>query len=193
MNDNDEVKYLSRYKCTTCKNEFEQITIGFIPEKEPPCPYCPKEKKTRIKTKGCVTNKTHNVDKEKNVQEIIATRKAPATGPSVKSQIFDNTMEMVMQDYGMTNIKDNAREGENSVTPLESRLEKQVESVFSAKTPGIGDAAAAKMQSALMSRINQGAFRNYGDVVASQSSVQPFTPASTNIVASYDNRGAKPA
>lgn len=174
--------YRSHYRCKDCKHEFYKITKE-IPNSDPECPQC---KKTRMKTKSCVSDKMHDFDNEKVMKEMIENRTPPGTIGNKRVKAFDAAMEMTMQDYGMTDIKDNAREGENSVPRLPNHLEKQVDEVFKPQKNNVAGLAGDKLNKAIMAGVQSGAYRNYGDVVQRQQNSGTTVPV--NIIHHYDGK-----
>lgn len=169
--------YEAQYACSICNYAFSVIS-----ETNPKgrCPGCPKCKENSTK-KG--QNKTlGRLKTEKQLQEshkdIVESGKFPGIGG--KSQLYkahDATMQMVMQDYGLTDINDKPYEGENCVPKLPAHLEKQVNEGFGASFGDVpklsSNTSAAKISSIGMASINSGKFRDQGDVVAMQQKYVP--------------------
>jgi glutaredoxin len=169
--------FKSSYKCSDCKYQFEKITKNF-PKKDPSCPKCKQVKKVNFKSS--VSDKTHNLDDDSRVQEMIAARKPPSSGKSNFTKAMDYTSEMVMQDYQMTNLQDNLREGDSMAGKLSHEMERKVDAVFAPQKPIMGQGTASSLNKNLMRQINSGAFKGYGgasDVVARQqaSGIKPHT------------------
>lgn len=187
----------TKYACGDCSHIFYKIT-DFDPRKKggriPSCPECRKRKKMRasgyIKVSGDVKQRTVEEDGRK-IQEIIEKQKFPASGGSNFTKAMDATADIVMQDYGLTNLQDNLRAGDSMAPKLEARLERKVDEVFKPQKPIAGMQAAQNLNKTLMRQINQGAFKGYGgssDVVARQQS-SGFRPK-TNVLFEH-NRGDK--
>ncbi len=160
------------YICSTCSYNFSIIST-IKPKGE--CPSCPKCKDDPIvkgvnKTKGRVSTKKQLED---NNNDMLISGKTPyISGKNKLYKAHENTMKMVMEDYGFTDINDRPNEGENCVPKLPSHLEKKVNDGFGASfgsIPDIGNnVRAANIASVGMQSINSGKFRDQTDVVALQ-------------------------
>lgn len=167
----------TKYKCGDCAHIFYKMTEN-DPRKSggrlPACPECKKVKKTEatmyIKVRGDYKERT-NEEREARTQAMISSRKPPAMGKTNFTKAMDATAEIVMQDYGMTNLQDNLRAGDSMAPKLEHRLESKVDEVFKAQKPLAGQQAMGTLNNALMQQINAGKFKGYGganDVVSRQ-------------------------
>lgn len=172
--------YRSQYRCSDCKYQFEKITKR-IPRKDPDCPKC--KRVQRVKFKSSVSDATHEMNSEVRVQQMIESRQPPSTGKSNFTKAMDATSEMVMKDYGLTNLQDNLREGDTMVPKLRPELEQRVDQVFKPQKPIAGAPVNAALNKTLMNQINAGKFKGYGgasDVVARQQNSGIRVP--TNIL-----------
>lgn len=182
--------YKSTYRCSDCKNTFEKITKAF-PRKEPNCPTC--KKNSRVNSKGCVSDKTHNINAESKVRDIIESRHAPSLGKSNFTKAMDATAEIVMKDYGLTDLQDNLRAGDSMAPKLRPDLERQVDEVFKPAKPVMGQKNAMNLNSALTSQINAGRYASQSggaDIVQKAQNSGYKVPV--NEVFNYDNRGKTP-
>lgn len=166
------------YRCSECKFTFDKLrkfSVDKYPEgtdlpfptKEPKCPQCEKMKKVSLKT-----SVTDDVHKHINPDYKFPTDgRAFSVGGSAKSAAFDKTAEIVMKDYGMTdvNMNSNLRPGDDCVPKLRPDLEAKVGNGWGGanKKPIMGQ-QGANLSGALTKQINSGAFRSHGDVVARQ-------------------------
>lgn len=186
----------TQYYCSDCNHVFHKIT-DHDPRKKagriPSCPDCRSKKdalpQLHTKIRGDVKPRTEE-EKMARIQDMCASQKPPAMGPTMRSKAFDATSEMVMQDYGMTNIEmnSNLRPGDNCVPKLAPELERRVDEVFKPQKNNVAGMSGAMMNSVLTNQINAGAFRNYGgagDVVARQQASGISVP--TQIL--YEHRG----
>lgn len=179
--------YKSSYKCSDCKSTFEKITKSF-PKKDPSCPTC--KRANKVNFKSSVSDKTHNLDADSRVQEMIAARQPPSLGKSNFTKAMDATAEIVMSDYGLTNLQDNLRAGDSMAPKLAPHLEQQVDQVFKPQKPIMGMNASTNMNKALTNQINAGKF-------AGQSGARDITQRAQNSgvkipvneIFNYDNRG----
>lgn len=173
--------YKSSYKCSDCKYQFEKKTKNF-PHKDPDCPRC--KRANKVSMKGAVSDKTHTLEPDSRVQEMNLAKQAPSLGKSNFTKAMDTTAEIVMKDYGMTDLQDNLREGDSMAPKLAPELERKVDGVFKQQKPIMGQQVAGSMNSSLMRQINSGAFRGAVDVVARQQA-SGIAPPKTTIIHEY--------
>ncbi len=65
------------------------------------------------------------------IAKMLVEQKAPGhIGANVQVKAVDATAEIVMQDYGLTNLQDNLREGDSAAPKLEPRLQKMADNMF---------------------------------------------------------------
>lgn len=174
--------YEASYSCSTCSYKFSVIS-----ETKPKgrCPGCPKCKENAA-AKGVNVTKGR-LKAQKNLAEC------PPTVPNLGGRnagykAHDETMKMVMEDYGLTDINDKPYEGENCVPKLPAHLEKQVNDGFGASfgaAPKLtSNINPAQILSTGMKQINSGMFRDQVDVVAMQQKYGP--KPKYNIIASHN-------
>lgn len=171
--------YEASYVCSDCSYNFSVVS-----EKKPVgrCPGCPKcKEENRVKKQNLTT--THGILKTN--KQIRARAKKYNDAPTAPKQhgrsglykAHDATMQMVMEDYGYTDINDRPNEGENCVPKLPPHLEKQVNEGFGASFGDVpklgGNIDPAKISSVGMASINSGRFRDQTDVVAMQQNYGP--------------------
>jgi len=185
--------FSASYRCSDCSHVFEKVTKR-DPRKGgrlPSCPKCSKGKYSTIKSISKSNTIQTPEEADKNINEICESRRAPATGKSNFTKAMDATSEMVMRDYGMTNLQDNLREGDSMVPKLRPELEQRVDQVFKPQKPVAGAPANTALNKTIMNQINAGKFKGFGgssDVVARQQNSGIRVP--TNIVHEYG--GNKP-
>ena len=96
-------KYKITYSCAKCGQEFTKVHKT-IPKHEPPCP-----------NKACA-EQAELVQLRREVANLTAmleSGEAPAQiGHRPRTKAIDMTAQVVMEDYGLTNLKDNIRHGE---------------------------------------------------------------------------------
>lgn len=103
-------------RCLECGHKYKKRVeadsieaVGAIAD--PPCPKCKKKKRPAV----------HG-----GLEEIIATQSAPSVnhnGP--RSQAIDETARIVMEDYGLSDLKTNIREGDSmapNLTPQQRKM-----------------------------------------------------------------------
>lgn len=169
--------YKSSYKCSECKSQFEKITKNF-PKKDPNCPKC--RRNNRVNSKSCVSDKTHNLDADSRVQEMIDSKRPPSMGKSNFTKAMDATAEIVMKDYNMTDLQDNLRAGDSMAPKLQGSdatgvsLESRVDQVFKPQANKVmGMQGANSLNKALTGQINAGKY-------ASQSGQRDITQRAQN-------------
>lgn len=123
---------------------------------------------------------------------IIENRKAPSMGAGNFTKAMDATARMVMEDYGMTNLRDNLRVGDNMVPALSGKddqgvaLEQRVDNVFKPQVNNVSGLVGNNLTSKISNMVNSGAFKGQEDVVAKQqrSGIRP----NINYVGEYNER-----
>lgn len=114
-----QVRYQFRFYCRDCGHQWKKsiATEDPLGVRTPPCPKCRKAAKDRD-----------------GLSEIITSGRAPAIGgANVQNRALDMAAEMVMQDYGMTDVKapTDIRAGESQTPPIPRHLQQQADSFFS--------------------------------------------------------------
>jgi len=138
------------FRCGDCGHEWSRVYKS-VPSRDPPCP-----NKTCSEASELATLRREN----ENLRRMLEEGRAPAQigkNPTVKA--VDTTAEIVMQDYGLTDLRDNVRQGESVAPKLPPQQQKQADSYFS---PEAGRAAGMNKRQAelLKRRAIAGAFRN---------------------------------
>src|ERR1700743_2073415 len=99
-------------RCLRCGHIYSRV-IKRLSDPDPPCP------KKACKEQIAAEQKAKEA---RHVEAIIETGKAPGhIGENVHVKAIDQTAEIVMQDYGMTDLKDNTRQGDSMVPGLTPR------------------------------------------------------------------------
>lgn len=181
--------YEVKYCCDECDHVFYKM-VDRDPRKinvrAPACPECRKNKakaKSQIKVSGDVKSQTET-QKDAVIEDIIASKKFPSSGKGAFTKAMDETAKIVMEDYQMTNLNDNLREGDNMVPKLRPELEAQVGKGFNANQKNnVAGLAGANLNKALTAQINTNRFASQGDVVSKAMSV--VQPPITNIIGHY--------
>lgn len=149
---------------------------------DPPCPKCSKKSKRQDADEMAMPPLPHmGLDLE------IGT--APGIiGANTSVKAIDMTADIVMQDYKMTDLKSDVRQGEAMVAPLAPGLQKAADNFFN---PGAG---GNKRQRIMAQRLGQraikGAFRNTALDMGTVTSLAQKRMQGTQDVASY--RGEPP-
>ncbi len=184
------------YVCDTCQPPYRFSKVTDIDPRKVKCrtPACPQCKKRRAESKL-----SYNVNgrmSAKDVMEIQQSKPpaisgAPAIhGNNARTKAIDETAEIVMKDYQMTDINmgSHLRQGDNCVPKLSHELETKVDEVFAAKPKNnVLGIAGNNLTAALTKQINAGQFRNYGDPVARQQA-DPSLKPKTNVMYHHNEK-----
>jgi hypothetical protein len=175
--------YKFHYRCAICGTEYSR-TCKAPPKKDPPCPNTGCEDKARI------------AELEKslaNLTRMLESGVPPAQiGHKVVVKAVDETAKVVMEDYGMTNLRDNVGPGEAVAPKLPAPQQAQADAYFGAQggfkphqIPSItgmqGHQGLTKAQTDLLGRrALSGAFRNMATTpgntkIRGQSGESPLT------------------
>ena len=152
------------FRCDRCGHEYNR-TYKAVPMKNPPCPK--QECKTAIALEQALAA-------QRNMQEILETGQTPGiTGRNPMVGIVDRTATQVMEDYKLTDLQDNIREGESMAPKLAPKLQTAADNFFK------GGAGQTSKQAQLISRrALSGAYRNMAvaptDVFPGQRGAAPL-------------------
>lgn len=139
----DKQKYKITFKCHDfeCGKEFIKITTN--PNLEnPKCPACKKRREQqRLYRIGDGAVSDHEayialnprLSDPSRIMEDGKPLPSISIGGSVQGKAIDSTAEIIMQDYGMTNLRDDARTGETSSPKLPPAMQQQVDTFFTPK------------------------------------------------------------
>ena len=117
-------RYRVKCKCLRCGHIYSRI-IKRLTDPNPPCPK--KACKTAIATAQAEKEAAH-------VEEMIESGETPGhIGNNVRVKAVDATAEIVMQDYGMSDLKDNLRAGDSMAPKLTIRQQKMSENFWGGK------------------------------------------------------------
>lgn len=137
---------MARYKiicrCTRCNHRWNRFTAD-ITSPDPPCP--------RVTMRDDDGKPVSTCGKETvPIGMDFSSTRAPALGgTSIRTKAIDETAEMVMQDYGLTDMRDDVREGETASPKLPPRQQEMADNYFGGpkarrmNMPGFNPAAAA--------------------------------------------------
>lgn len=157
-------KFRLTLRCLDCDHKYQRI-VKTLAAKDPPCPRC---KKKARKPRGMDFN----------------SRRAPSVGGSVMSKAIEETARIVMQDHGMTNLKDHLREGETMAPSLPPQQQAKVEAFWGGpKRQRLREAIPPNLQpTQLGTAALAGAYRGQPDVVGAMHKAK--SGLKTNVVAS---------
>lgn len=173
------IRYRPSYHCSVCGTAWKgkpTSTVGVNTPNEdaeyklamygtPPCPKC-----------GSYTE-PRGMD--------MSLNKAPATvGQNTQVKAIDKTAEIVMQDYGMTDLRTNVRMGETAAPKIAPQLQVQADNFFVGgrkRHPHLPNKAS--MSPAFLGKAAMaGAYRQGGTVETLNPSLRP----PVNVIASTD-------
>src|SRR5208282_3179554 len=103
-------RYRQWFRCPECGHKYASHWAKSPPKKDLPCP-----------RPTCATERDLRQTKADNQRllAMLAEQRAPGLiGANVTVRAVDATAEMVMKDYGMTDLRDNIREGESMAPKL---------------------------------------------------------------------------
>jgi hypothetical protein len=108
----------------------------------------------------------------------LSSNRAPATiGGNLRVQAIDETANIVMQDYGMTNMRDDVREGESATPRLPPAQQAMADSYFGApkqqQTRRMGFNSRAHVAAALSGRLSDAVSTNRSIVNTHQQRIRP--------------------
>jgi predicted nucleic acid-binding Zn-ribbon protein len=144
-------EYKVTCRCLRCGGVYSKI-VKRLTDDNPPCP----KKKCREAIKA-----EERALMERNIREMIEAERGPAQiGNKIVVKAIDTTAEIVQQDYGLTNLKDNIRQGEAMAPRLPPKMQDAADNFFSPqKALGGGDARRRKQMDLIGKRAMAGAYR----------------------------------
>jgi hypothetical protein len=101
--------YRLTLRCTDCAHKWRR-TVTDPDEADPPCPRCAKA--------------------TRNIGLDVAAGKVPAIGGNLAVKAMDFTLETVAQEYGMTDLRTDAREGETMTPKLPPPQQLMADAMF---------------------------------------------------------------
>ena len=127
------------YQCAKCGRVWKR-TFKAMPANDPPCPNKACEALAQLAALKLETE---------NLRRMLVEQRAPGhIGDNPRVQAVDRTAEIVMKDYGMTDLKDNIREGDNMAPKLPPVMQRQADNLFGGKamkSVGLNDKQIALM------------------------------------------------
>lgn len=145
-------KYRITCRCLRCGNTYKKV-VARLTDDNPPCP------KRACKAAAVAEERAIM---ERNLRAMIEAERGPGhIGNNDTVKIIDKTAEIVQQDYGLTNLKDNIREGESMVPSLPPKMQQAADNFFKGPTPTADQKSRRTKQMELLGRRAMGgAFRN---------------------------------
>ena len=114
-------QYKYTCKCLRCEKTYSWLSKK-LSEKDRPCP--------RKKCREAARREQYERERQ-NVDTMLEEQRTPGHVGSTGVRIIDATAELVQHDYGLTNLKDNIRTGDNMVPRLEPRMQSAADNFFS--------------------------------------------------------------
>jgi hypothetical protein len=116
-----KTRYKITYQCERCGHKWSRVTTK-LGGKDPACP-----------VKSCQDEAMEEEIERRALRlaEMLESRRAPAQigNKPIVAQI-DRTAQIVMEDHGLTDLKDNIREGESMAPSLPSDQQRKVDGFF---------------------------------------------------------------
>jgi len=158
-------RYKLRLKCLRCGHEYQRI-VRSLNDPDPPCP----RKACKLATEAETAARA-----ERNRSEIFEAGQFPGiTGDKPMVKAIDATASQVMQDYGLTDLKDNIRPGETMAPKLPGKMQEAADNFFG------GGAKANSQLAKRMNRFGQRALAGqYASAAVAPSQVFPGKPGET--------------
>ena len=154
-------KYRVTYSCQLCGHKWKSRWLKSVPLRDPACPNPSCVEVTRLRQ--------DHIENQR-LRAMLDERQAPGhIGGNTMVNAVDATANIVMQDYGLTDLRDGIRPGESMAPKLPPSQQAMADSMFGG---GKGDVSVQdamtgqrrSVSSATMNRLGQraiaGAFRN---------------------------------
>lgn len=131
-------RYRVRYQCGRCGKKFTR-TFGAVPREDPPCP-----------RRECIAASANEnlIAENRRLRAMLDSGQPPAQiGANTQVRAIDTTAEIVMKDYGMTNLQDSVREGEPMAQKLAPPAQAAADNYFGGqKDARVQDFATGRMR-----------------------------------------------
>lgn len=141
-------RYRVKCQCERCGHIYHSQWAKAPPLKDPPCP-----------KRACRDAMILESAERENarLRQMLEEGKAPAhVGANTQVRAIDATANIVMKDYGMTDLKDNIRPGESAVAPLPPAQQKAADNYFGGgASPVIGQSRQKSLSQRQMDLIGR--------------------------------------
>lgn len=115
----DRQRYKHSWRCRSCGDRFH--TIRLTADAEGMNPRCPK---------NACKGKSKPSFQEDVGMDVAAGRAPGVVGANVQVKAYDSSMEIAMQDHGMTDIQDHRYQGESTAPKLPTHLQQQADAFW---------------------------------------------------------------
>ena len=144
-------RYRITCRCLRCKKPYSYVATTLSSPDRP----CPRKKCREAATQEEIERRA------RNLAAMLAEQKAPGhIGDNVRVKAVDKTAEIVMADYGMTDLKDNIREGDIVAPKLPPAQQKLADGYFGGQAVGERWGMNNRQTRQMLARATAGAFRN---------------------------------
>lgn len=130
-------RYRVTYECERCGKSFARVYKS-VPAHDPPCPRFECREAVAVEAK----------DREiARLNAMLESQQPPALiGANNAVKAVDATADIVMQDYSLTDLKDNIRQGEAVAPSLPPQQQKMADAYFGGGTAKVPDFATNQMR-----------------------------------------------
>jgi len=165
-------RYRVTYQCERCGKSFRRVYAS-VPAKDPACP------RAECVAAAATADMQRQID---NLQMMLLTGETPAhVGGNTQVRAIDETAKIVMQDYSLTDLKDNVREGEAVAPKLPPAQQQAADNYFggaaSRKVPDFMTGGSGTVSSRQMQQIGRRALAGaYRGMAVTQKMIAPNMP-----------------
>lgn len=144
-------RYRITFCCERCGHEWKKV-VTKLDGKDPPCP---------VEACRDAAIEADIMERAERMAKMLFEQRAPAQiGNNVQNRAIDVTADVVMSDYGLTDLKDNIRPGEAMAPKLPGVMQQQADGFFGA-SGGIPqdqtNTQAGRRRAAMLNRLARGA------------------------------------
>jgi predicted nucleic acid-binding Zn-ribbon protein len=142
-------KYRVTYRCQQCGHQWKSGWRKSVPKKDPPCPSLECAEVTSLRQMKIENDR---------LRAMLAEQRAPAQiGTNKTVAAVDQTANIVMQDYGLTDLKDGIRPGETMAPKLPQQQQALADTMFNGGTRDVKvkDALTGRMETVQAAQMNR--------------------------------------
>jgi hypothetical protein len=163
-------RYKITFQCDRCAHQWQKV-VTRLDGKDPPCP--------RKACREAAVEEEINRRAE-NLARMVAEGRGPASiGGNTMNRAIDLTADITMAGYGLTDLKDNLREGDTMAPALPAPLQRQADGFFNGAglADAVGGGRAGGGMARRMTQMGQRALRgSYRSTAVSIADVDPRGP-----------------